>query len=347
MQSLCLYILVLLSLAASQAPGVPHGGGTCQTDYDCSLGGACTDNHCICDPWFTSSNCSMLNLQRPRFDMQGGTCNDEHFASYFTWGGRAHLGPDGQWHLFASVMCRHNNLNAWTTVSASAHFVAPEVDAPYKWYPGDCDESGVCTPIVIPWSHNTVSAAFHPSTPPSSPSPSYLLAHIGDGVVTPSKWFPCYNESEVGLVSAVEEPMRNDPGGTCYYSTADNLAGPWTRALNNSGVVINNTGAWAELGLVGNPAPLIFANGSVNLYFTGRTCPPPPPGRPMWKNPTCIGVAHAETWDGVYQMYESPLPVTYPESEDPFVFQDPRGNFHLFTNVSCVISWHLMCCDVL
>jgi hypothetical protein len=33
-------------------------------------------------------------------------------------------------------------------------------------------------------------------------------------------------------------------------------------------------------------------------------------------------------------MFEAQLPVTYPESEDPTVFQDHRGNFHLFTNVN-------------
>ena len=73
---------------------------------------------------------------------------------------------------------------------------------------------------------------------------------------------------------------------------------------------------------------------SVNLYFTGRTCPPAPAGRMPWRNPTCIAVAHAESWNSTYQMYGAGLPVTYPESEDPTVFQDKRGNFHLFTNVN-------------
>lgn len=38
----------------------------------------------------------------------------------------------------------------------------------------------------------------------------------------------------------------------------------------------------------------------------------------------------AESWQGVYSVAPAnPLPVTHPESEDPFVFRDSRGHFHL------------------
>jgi hypothetical protein len=46
----------------------------------------------------------------------------------------------------------------------------------------------------------------------------------------------------------------------------------------------------------------------------------------------CIGVLKAPHWSGPYQL-ANPLPVTHPESEDPFVFRTKRG-YHLLTNVN-------------
>ena len=43
-----------------------------------------------------------------------------------------------------------------------------------------------------------------------------------------------------------------------------------------------------------------------------------------------LHAAVAESWQGVYSVAPAnPLPVTHPESEDPFVFRDTRGHFHL------------------
>ena len=39
-------------------------------------------------------------------------------------------------------------------------------------------------------------------------------------------------------------------------------------------------------------------------------------------------------WDGTFQMNAAKRPLTYPESEDPSVFRDVRGNYHMLTNVN-------------
>jgi hypothetical protein len=332
-----LALALLCACAAAQAPGTPHGGAACATAFDCALGGTCTDSVCVCDAWFTGSNCTLLNLQRPRFGRESGTCGAA-FNSYYSWGGRALYDlPSDTYHLMASFMCRHASLAQWTTVSSSAHFTSAVVDGPYEWFEQDCDASGICTPIVIPWSHNTVVAANAPGR-----SPAFLVAHIGDGVVPPAQWLPCFNKSDVKLAppprGARAPPLRASPGDTCYYTVADDLAGPWTRALNNSGVTINITGSWTTSGLVGNPAPLVNADGSVNLYFTATPCPA---GHGAL-NANCIAMARAPSWDGVYQMDAAPRPITYPESEDPFVWRDFRGMYHLFTNVN---TCHSRCAE--
>jgi hypothetical protein len=59
--ALCLALFA--ECASAQATGYAHGGGTCQTDWDCSLGGSCTLGVCVCDAWFTGATCSLLNMR--------------------------------------------------------------------------------------------------------------------------------------------------------------------------------------------------------------------------------------------------------------------------------------------
>ena len=339
MSTRTLSVLMLVWYSESQAPGYSWGGGACITDEDCSLGGVCSSSLCICDAYFTGPDCSLLNLQRPRLDDQAGLCH-KGFSSYYSWGGKSILGQDGRWHLYASFMCNHATLDQWTTKSSSAHFVSDTVDGAYVFADSECDATtGICTPIVIPWSHNTVIAENA-----KGKTPALLLAHIGDGVVDPSQWAPCFNKSDVKekdedsvTSSTLNSPLiRGDPGSTCYFATSDAPDGPWTRSLNNTGVVINFTNSWTN-GLAGNPAPLINQqDGSVKLYFTAVPCPP----NSNSKAPNCIAVATAESWEGPYSMNEAKTPITYPESEDPFVFVDQRGNYHLVTNVN---TFHARC----
>ena len=103
-----------------------------------SLGGTCSGGTCACDAWFTGPSCALLNLQAPKDD-QGGTCG-ANFDGYFSWGGRAIPDEQGQWHLFASFICDHENLQKWTTQSSSAHFVSSNATGPFEFAPEQCDE---------------------------------------------------------------------------------------------------------------------------------------------------------------------------------------------------------------
>ena len=348
-------LVLLAASAAAQAPGYAWGGGKCATDDDCSLGGECVAGACACDDYFTGPNCDLLNLQRPRFDDQAGLCH-AGMSTYYSWGGRSLLGPDGRYHLVASFMCRHATLDSWTTVSSSAHFVSDTADGAFSWAELTC-AGDICTPLVIPWSHNTVVTENG-----AGASPHILVAHIGDGVVDPSKWSPCFNKSEAVPAAAgawpheayeaaasqqggVEDPrgmlsrrsrLGGNPGDECFFHTADAWDGPWTRNDNNAPVSINCTGSWTADCLVGNPAPFVFANGTVNLYFTATTCPPGSGNLA----PPCIAMARADNFSGPYTIATPSRPITYPESEDPSVWRDKRGNFHLHTNVN---TYHARC----
>jgi hypothetical protein len=326
-----------LTLAAAQLSGFPHGGGACVTEEDCSLGGICGANLCVCDVWFTGTHCDLLNLQPPP-DTQGGTCG-AGFDSFYSWGGRTIAGGDGLFHSYVSFMCNHKTLDEWTTASSSAHLTASTPAGPFTWFEGDCDGNGICTPPVIPWSHNTVALR-------SPTSPEYQIWHIGDGLVEKSVWYPCFNRSDVGQRPGSPKSSREagtwspstfgaGPGNTAYVAASESPNGPWTREFNNQGVAINFTGSWTS-GLAGNPAPLLMPDGSARLYFTATPCPP----NSGALVPNCIAVATAAEWSGPYTMNGATRPVTYPESEDPFVFADKRGNFHLLTNVN---TYHRRC----
>lgn len=314
---LSLFCFSLHGCARAQDPSVPQGGGACADDWDCSLGGECVARACVCDAWFTGPTCAFLNLA----PAEAGA--GMQLPAYFSWGGRALPDPDapGLYHGFFSLMCRHATLDEWTTKSASVRATAASPIGPFAF----------ADMVIQPWSHNTV--------PVRNPTDgTYLIYHIGDGRVDPSQWAPCYEAEGVPakMPETVLGPAEAQPGQReAFIQFSRSITGPYVAFNNNTGIYVNWTGSWTS-SIAGNPAPFIFPNGTVLLYFTATPCPP---GSGALV-PNCIAVARAERWDGVYEMMAAPHPITYPESEDPSVFQDPRGNFHLLTNVN---TYHRRC----
>jgi hypothetical protein len=220
------------------------------------------------------------------------------------------------------------------------------VDGPYTLYGHDDPSTlapGSPALIVPPWSHNTYLVQ-------DPPSGEWLLWHIGSGQTPPAQWKNCTsnddsNENTVPphryalesgswagsghTATATADPLIGD---TFYVATAPTLKGPWNTS-NTSFVSVNqppNAGSkfWAIH--KSNPAPFIFPNGTALVYFSSQNCPL---GWPGALAPACIGVAVAPSWRGPYTAVGT-TPVTAPESEDPSVFRDPRGNFHMLTNIN-------------
>jgi hypothetical protein len=176
----------------------------------------------------------------------------------------------------------------------------------------------------------------------AKPSEAWQIWHIGDGIVNKSKFSPCFNKSEIGAFDLVNSAdaaaagansgnfqTKADPGAEVFISSAATPSGPWTRAFQNAplNIQFGKSGAWPQEAT--NPSPLMLPNGSIRLYFTAGDK----------KNPcgigggNCIGVAQSDTgWEGPFIPYAHHL--TTIESEDAHVFIDPRGNFHLLTNIN-------------
>ena len=221
----------------------PNGGGACTTDWNCSLGGECTAGKCVCDPWFTGHNCTLLNLQRAKPDAGFRPPN------YHSWGGHAAWDERrGLWMGLFSFMVRRCSLDAWTTNSASVLATSKEVDGPYT-LEGDPDPDALAPGnpalIVPPWSHNT----YLTHDPPSG---EWQLWHIGSGQVPPSQWRNC-NGTAAHTVHELGERLlapsdsgrmaqrlsNNKPvsGDTFYIATAKNLSGPWNTSVTISAAV--------------------------------------------------------------------------------------------------------------
>lgn len=326
-----LFLLLPLAVLA-QLPGFPHGGGACATEWDCSLGGTCSQSkQCVCDPWWTGPACDYLNLQ----PAESLTSQGLQVPNYFSWGGHPLQSEDGTYHLFASFMCNHASLGSWTSKSSVAHATSTRAEGPFTFSPGLDSQL-----VVPPWSHG----AYIVQDPPTK---QFLLWHLGNGAISNASWYPCYNSSQSGVEGSGELVPRSVPGEDTYHlappypgqkqafvQVSDSLLGPWTPFNGNTGVTVSfPPQSWTNS--IDNPAPFIFENGTTLLFFRSETCP---------KNwgalaPACLGVARADTWQGPYTSLFTE-PITHPEGEDPAVFMDPRGNLHMLTNVN---TYHARC----
>jgi hypothetical protein len=168
--------LLALGVASSVAaqdlphPSVASGGGACEDDWSCSLGGACTAGKCVCDHWTTGPQCNLLNLahlerdvstyglQMPEYhscERARASClsprpalpsssaatdpptpTRSHWLAYrpsrlVAGGGHAVQDEAGVWNGFFSFMCNHMSLSSWTTASSIVRATSKSVDGPY------------------------------------------------------------------------------------------------------------------------------------------------------------------------------------------------------------------------
>lgn len=270
---------LLVAFAAAQAPGIPHGGGPCVSEWNCSLGGICdaATSTCVCDAWVTGAQCDLLNLAPPADENAG-----LQVPEYYAWGGHALLSPsDGLYHGLFSFMCRHATLAEWTTKSSIWHATSTTPAGPYS----------LVDMVAQPWSHNAMLSA--------NPAGGYLLYQIGDAAVPAPEWEPCFNATSArplpvasGRGAAdVRRPQKQQPseqdGSGIYVRSAPDLKGPWTLEVGEvhrdaaqpprilpalpslwplqsaAGITLNVTGSWATGGANGgNPAPFFFDNGA-------------------------------------------------------------------------------------
>lgn len=195
-----------------------HGGGNCTSDWDCSLGGECTNNRCVCDAQYTDAHCGVMRLRRAKMNNGVGPSS----VAQHTWGGHGMRDPNtGKWTGFFSYMEGPCDLGTWGSNSMIISAVSDTPDGPY-------DEA--MKPVVGPWSHNAMISRH--------PNGTYFLFHIGQG--THGSLHNCSK-------TPTTDPFYPFPEGSLEPSPAtthasDSLDGPWRAApgipsINNPGEV--------------------------------------------------------------------------------------------------------------
>ena len=306
--------MLLLSALLIRAAAAVGGGGLCTTDEDCQLSGVCSaaSRACVCDAAWTGPHCTLLDFA-PASRRAGLNRSD---AS--SWGGSIILDPaDGKFHLHAADMAIGCGLNVWNTGSRVVHATA---GAPGEAFVVE----GFATPAEV---HNPHAVR--------TPNGTWLLFHIGTGNWTggrsgglPQGFIQDCSASGNGTTPArvTLAPTPAAPAGfEAGYAvhTSQSPYGPWVPAFFP--LLPPFRGFLNECN---NPAPLILSNGSLALVC-------------RFANTTGT-IYSAPSWDAPLQRRD--ITVSYPnltlangsgivwETEDPDIYEDERGNFHMLTH---------------
>jgi len=327
MSSRRVFVIVAALAAATSASALP-----CESDWDCALNGLCVSGACACDaPWADGVGGACTSLVAlpapisacgPACAFHGNTTDvSGRPVNSSTWGARVVRAADGSFRMAVNEYAFGCGLSTWRSNSQIAWAAAATPLGPFR-------KLGVAVPY---WATNP--------TVFSTPAGGLAIVTCGGGSVcaigaasTPSNNTPeCDNGAPC--------PCVGPPPGRCHYvqpsanatnvfhvapdlATADSVF-PW--ATLNVTIVNFTLGQWIP-DLV-NPSPLVLANGTalimVHSAGTGGGAPvilrSVAGGADGWAGPyEVMTTAQARSWNG-----------SVAGTEDPFLWQDARGNFHV------------------
>ncbi|KAJ5752438.1 hypothetical protein N7520_009355 [Penicillium odoratum] len=247
---------------------------------------------CICDPGWTGKTCGKLDL-RPGPTSNGYNRTEEGISS---WCNEIIHDPINKdlYHLFVSEFTHGCGLDYWSPYSRIIRAESVHPLGPYT----------LKQVIVSAFAHN-------PSVVWSERDKVFLLYHIGCSQDVPAV---CENmEFSCGPGNTV-----NGESGISVLSSEDLVH--WS---SRGRVVSGSNGGWDAD--VTNPAPLHVVDvGTDETMLAYRGCPFNCNGTER------INVASALGYTGPYTGHSGP--VFEEPSEDPFVWVDKRGNFHMLVH---------------
>ncbi len=318
--------LVLLVLAAVYG---------CRTDWDCSLNGVCTEAVCACDSPWAGTDCGNLTFA-PGNATTGPELGGKALACYhgddnmsYSWGASVQYAQeDDGWWMWVAVMTNHCTIGQWRTNS--------EVQlARSRWGPLGPFEK--VADVVLPWAHNPQTIV--------SPDPGaqhgyvYALFTLGNGVPVSGEPVNC-NKTQPPHVSApaavVDKPRLSRSTNTVYFTIhwAEEARGPYEQ-YNAS--ILDWPSGW-DYGEHGNwnPSPWQHPNGTV--YLMAHT---------SWKAFCGEAILRADSWRGPYRVVASDTYSSWGGSacgvEDPFLWTDKRGHWHVLYHSLSSISAQIPC----
>jgi len=274
-------------------------------DLACSLNGRQVSGQCNCDAPWRGVACSQLDI-KPR-PPSAVPAIYGHSPNVTSWGGNVVKGDDGLYHLYVSEMVGGCGLVSWGTHSRIIHATAPSLDVstPFKF-------SDVALPV---WAHNAAPIRA-PSSHTECPG-CYYLFHIGDGA-TSHPPYNCTNgnsPSDAAVGHKYDAPRdwfeaeTSGAGGLVHRSKSP--YGPWEALPSSVGC--------------NNPAPAFAKNGTLFVLCSSST---------VYRGDDVTG----GKWDKVISLDLGNTPWrinqsgTYVRVEDPYLWNDANGNWHLFSH---------------
>ena len=271
-----------------------HG---CIVDEDCSLNGRCVASSasCSCDPGWIGGDCGVLDL-RPA---TRGTGYNLTSLGTSSWGGKIveDTKTASLWHLFAAEFTGGCGLDYWAPMS---RIIRAE------------SHTGPAGPFVFA-AEVAPTFAHNPTVTFSAVDGLFLMFHIGCP-------FPQPPRCEAPQFSCGTGDADNGESGISLLTSPDLIT--WTSA----GMVFNGSsvpGAWDADST--NPSALVLPNGTVILAYRG--CPE---NCANSINTELISLAAAQSPAGPYTRITPGASPIFPNpNEDPHVWQDARGSWHL------------------
>lgn len=271
-------------------------GLACTTDEDCNLNGICQKNTCACDPGWTGTDCGKLDLiPGPRAN--GYNRTDEGISSWCNGIIRDPHKPD-LYHLFISEFTHGCGLDYWSPYS---HIIRAESETgPLGPYTSKQE-------IVPTFAHN-------PTVIWSEKDGRYLMYNIGCPLNVPST---C---QDVNFTCGPGNRL-NGESGISVWSSED------LRQWSGQGQAFPGLNSRAWDADTTNPGPLHVRSGPLEeTILSFRGCPYNCNGTEL------ISIATAEEYSGPYTPIHSKRPIFSQPSEDPFMWVDKRGNFHILVH---------------
>jgi hypothetical protein len=296
---LCLSFVIQLNVDSAFTHSIPVAGAACSSDADCSLNGVCTTGECVCASSWSGPGCVELSIGRTNLS-SGLFDRDSRGVHLSTWGGSVLVDDDGVYHMWAARMTANCGIASWLSNSEIVH--ATSSTGPTGAFTTD----SVVWPI---WAHEpTVVRA------PTGEFVMYWTGNNASGVLPVNGGKVCTGCTDGSTNHTVCETGRNwSVPLLTYMSWAAAPAGPWAApVLIPARVPQIDT----------NMAGVILRNGSfVGLWRDND-------GR--FPGPSTLHRVVAADWR---------RPETYDEDtvaqlgeEDPTVWLDAAGNFHVLTH---------------
>ena len=320
-----LFVALSVSLASAAA-----ASSSCTTPSECSFNGVCdVDGRCDCDPGWSGSTCSTLNLLPAR--VRNGLNATEANGPVSSWGGSVNQGDDGKWHMHAAAFQHNCGINQWNTNSYVVHAVSDSPD-------------GVYTIVDVPvplWAHN-------PSVVRSPDTGEWVMTYVANTTAKdhPEWQYRCDQNGKVVRNGTIPASHQLFQSNFIMFSTS--LSGPWSSPMQLDHLFDRVVPPFLAQDLPNRNTNLIVSlrqDGSMTGMWR-RCCTPPqkyaPPGG---GGKSVIFGVRAHKWRDLSSWVVGGTPL-FPDIvadgyEDPFIYPDPRHSnvYHgMFHNM--IGGWH-------